>query len=99
MRLDRQGWRERAGGGGRAQHAAGAGRRRSGVARRFAAGALAPLDRGVYERVRAWTRPRWRSAGPGLSVIAAGTTSVLDGVFDDDAMRTVARRLNLPRAR
>src|SRR4051794_13156112 len=59
-----------------------------------------PLEPGVYElHVTGLDPATLAICCPDLSVIAAGDTSVLAGVLDNDAMRTVIRRLNLLGAR
>jgi hypothetical protein len=59
-----------------------------------------PLEPGVYElHVIGLDAVTLAICCPSLSVSAAGDTSVLGGVLDDDAMRTVMRRVNLLGAR
>src|SRR4051812_46062536 len=59
-----------------------------------------PLEPGVYElHVTGLDPTTLAICCPNLSVIAAGDTSVLGGLLDNNAMRTVIRRLNLLGAR
>src|SRR4051812_6522013 len=59
-----------------------------------------PLGPGVYElHVTGLDPVTLAVCCPSLSVVAAGDTSVLGGVLNNDAIRTVIRRLNLLGAR